>query len=100
ATGPLLASWAYDTAPGGKGKPASSTRKDAGGDWTTAVTGYDARGRATSTTLTVPTGVTGLAGTYPVTTGYDRADRPTTVTYPAAGGLPQETVTTTYNGNG
>jgi RHS repeat-associated protein len=99
-TGALLASWSYDTAPGGKGMLASSTRKDAGGDWTTAVTGYDARGRATGTTLTVPNSVTGLAGTYTVTTSYDRADRPITVTYPAKGGLPQETVTTTYNGNG
>jgi len=61
--------------------------------------GFDARYRATRLDQTLPTAAgTGLAGTYSTTTTYDGMDRPTSVTYPAAGGLAAETVTTGYNG--
>ena len=59
--------------------------------------GYDTKGRATGSRLTVPAGIPGLSGRYTVTQTYDRADRVRTVTYPAIGGLPAETVTTDYN---
>ncbi|MGH9210977.1 MAG: RHS repeat-associated core domain-containing protein [Acidimicrobiales bacterium] len=99
-TGTLLASWTYDTAPGGVGQVDQSIRHTPTGSWVTEALGYDARGRATGTTSTVPAGVPGLSGTYRVDQAYDRADRPTTTTYAAAGDLPAETVTTAYNGFG
>jgi RHS repeat-associated protein len=95
-TGPVLASWDYD-ATGELGLLNSSTRHHATGDWIVDVAGYDDRSRPTGRTWTVPAGITALAGTYTVGYGYDRADHQTSVSYPAVGGLAQETVTTTYN---
>jgi len=61
--------------------------------------GYDSRYRVTRTDQTVPASVgTGLSGTFSTTYAFDGLGRPTSVTYPSAGGLGQETVTTTYNG--
>ncbi|MEV0611717.1 RHS repeat-associated core domain-containing protein [Nonomuraea sp. NPDC050404] len=99
ATGPLLASWAYD-ASGERGLPDSSTRHDSSGEWVVDVTGYDDRGRPAGRTWTVPNGVDGLSGSYTVGYGYDGADHRTRITYPAVGGLPAETVTTGYNALG
>lgn len=95
-TGTLLASWEYDE-PGELGLLHSETSHTSGGDWVTETTGYDERSRPQGTTLTVPAGVPGLSGSYTVTKSYDRADRVTEVNYPAVGGLPGETVTTTYD---
>jgi RHS repeat-associated protein len=91
-----LASWTYD-ATGQKGLFDKSTRITPGGNWITDVVGYDARNRPTGTTLTVPAGVPGLSGTYTTSYGYNRADQPTSVTYPAVGGLTGETVNTGYH---
>jgi RHS repeat-associated protein len=91
-----LASWEYD-ATGEKGLFNKSTRVIPGGNWVTDVTGYDARNRPTGTKLTVPGTATGLGGDYTTSYTYNLADQPTSVTYPAAGGLAQETVTTTYH---
>lgn len=99
ATGPLLARWEYD-APGETGLPNRTTRFDPTGNWVVDVTGYDDRSRPTGRTLTVPAGVTGLSGDYSIGYGYDAADHQTRVDYPAVGGLPAETVTTTYNAVG
>lgn len=96
-TGTLRASWQYDTAPGGKGKIHRETTHTAGGDWVTETLGYDDRGRPTGTRSTVPAGIPGLSGTYQVSQVHDRADRVRSVTYPAIGGLPAETVTTEYD---
>lgn len=98
-TGPLLASWNYDAA-GELGMLNSAARHTPAGDWITDVVGYDARNRPTGTSLTVPASQAGLAGTYTTTVGYDSADRVVQTTYPAVGGLPQETVTATYNSLG
>ncbi|NYV74335.1 RHS repeat-associated core domain-containing protein [Streptomyces sp. UH6] len=87
----------YDTAPGGKGLPATQTSYSGGHAYTTAVTGYDARGRTTGETLTVPADGAGLQGAYTTKYRYDLADRVTAVEYPKAGGLPAETVTSTYD---
>lgn len=100
ATGTLLASWVYDAAPGGKGKPHRETTHTAGGNWVSEVLGYDSKGRPTGSRLTVPAGIAGLSGSYQVTQTYDRADRTRTITYPAIGGLPAETVTVGHNNLG
>jgi RHS repeat-associated protein len=96
ATGAVRARWFYDAA-GELGRLDRSVRVDGQGEWVVDVAGYDSRGRALGTTWTVPAGVPGLSGVYPVTYGYDRADNVTSVRYPPVGGLPQETVTTAYN---
>jgi len=96
ATGPVLARWEYDAA-GEKGLLNRSIRVTGEGEWVVDVTGYDERGRPRGTQWTVPGGVPGLSGTYAVGLGYDRADHLTSIAYPAAGGLPAETVTTGYD---
>jgi RHS repeat-associated protein len=96
----VLATWLWDgvNVTNGKGQITSTTSRDtAGNTYTTKVGAFDARGRATETTLTLPTGVNGLAGTYTTKLTYDAADHVTKVTYPAAGGLAGETATTTYD---
>lgn len=91
----------YDTATLGTGKPATSTVYSAGQGWTTTVTGYTPRGMPQGSTLTVPP-VAGFAAarTYTTTVGYDSASKPTSVTYPSAGGLDAETVTTGFSSLG
>ncbi|MGW0808232.1 RHS repeat-associated core domain-containing protein [Nonomuraea sp. NPDC002799] len=96
----LLASWTYDGATLGKGLPHASVSHSAEGSWTTEVTGYDKRSRALGNRVTVPSGLPGLSGAYETTQTYDRADRVTSVTHPAVGRLPRETVTTAYNSLG
>jgi RHS repeat-associated protein len=97
ATGPLLASWQYDTAPGGKGRSHRETTHTATGNWVSETLGYDSKGRPTGSRLTVPAGIPGLSGSYTLRQTYDRADRVRTVTYPAIGGLPEEMVTAVHN---
>ncbi|SDO86648.1 RHS repeat-associated core domain-containing protein [Streptomyces sp. cf386] len=96
----LLAERTYDTATGGKNLPAASISYVAGKAYTAKVDAYDARGRETSKTLTVPDDGSGLNGSYTFGYGYDAADHMTAVAYPAIGGLPAETVTSTYTGQG
>ncbi|MDG4822943.1 RHS repeat-associated core domain-containing protein [Asanoa sp. WMMD1127] len=100
ATGPLLASWSYDTAAGGKGQPHRVTTHTAEGDWVSEVAGYDDKGRPTGTRITVPAGIPGLSGTYAYGQSYDRADRVVRQTLPAIGGLPAEELVTDYNSLG
>jgi RHS repeat-associated protein len=98
-----LAAWTWDglTVPGGKGQITSTTSRDTNGNaYTTKVGAFDARGRAQNTTVTIPDAINGLAGDYTTALSYDAADHVTKVTYPNAGGLPAETVTTTYDDYG
>ncbi|MFG3003622.1 RHS repeat-associated core domain-containing protein [Streptomyces calvus] len=90
----------YDSAPGGAGQLASATTYADGKAYTVAITGYDGRGRMTGKKYTVPDDGSGLTGSYAFGYGYDLADHVTSVTYPAAGGLPAETVTTAYTAQG
>jgi YD repeat-containing protein len=93
----VLTKSTYDKATGGKGLPATQTSYSGGHAYTTAITGYDVRGRATGETVTVPADGTGLQGSYTTNYRYDLADHITAVDYPKAGGLPAETVTSTYD---
>ncbi|WP_369243643.1 RHS repeat-associated core domain-containing protein [Streptomyces sp. R41] len=98
-----LAAWVWDgqSTPGGKGQITSAISRDTSGNtYTTKVNSFDDRGRPESTTVTIPANVTGLAGDYTTGFTYDAADHVTSVNYPAAGGLAQETVTTGYNSYG
>ncbi|MCX5129467.1 polymorphic toxin-type HINT domain-containing protein [Streptomyces sp. NBC_00347] len=104
-TGTKLAAWAYDSATGGKGLAASTTRYDGTAAYTSTVIGYDDGGRPTGTKVTVPT-VTGeeeLAGTYTVTSTTSPVNGlPLTTAYStsnskATTALPAETVSNNYN---
>ncbi|NGO79886.1 hypothetical protein G6045_30130 [Streptomyces sp. YC504] len=107
-TGAKLAEWTYDTAPGGKGLLASSTRYDTSISpataYTSSVTGYDSGGKPTGTTVTVPSvaGEEKLAGTYTVaTTSTPVNGLPVNAAYStgntnATTALPAETVTNHY----
>jgi RHS repeat-associated protein len=97
ATTAQLGVWTYDTVTGAKGQLASSTRYDGTDAYVEAVTGYDLRYRVTGRSTTLPTSLGALAGTYPYAYTYNSADQPLSVTYPAAGGLAADTVTTTFD---
>ncbi|MFF7261395.1 RHS repeat-associated core domain-containing protein [Streptomyces sp. NPDC008159] len=84
----------YDSAPGGIGELATSTSYAGGFGYATAVNSYDDDGNITEAQTTVPTDGSGLQGTYKTSFTYNLAGRQTSVTYPAVGGLPKETVTT------
>ncbi|MBV2154928.1 RHS repeat-associated core domain-containing protein [Kitasatospora sp. SUK 42] len=98
----LLASWTYDTL--AKGKPTSSTRYvggKAGAKYVNAVTGYDVAYRPTGTAVTIPSAEGTLAGTYSTEATYEPVlGLVDTLTLPAAGGLPSETIGYTYNDTG
>jgi RHS repeat-associated protein len=89
-SGALLATWEYD-ATGETGLLNKTTRVEGGGSYVVDVTGYDGRARPTGQTWIFPD------TSYTVGYGYDAADHPTRITYPAVGGLPAETVNTAYN---
>lgn len=99
--GQLVGKWEYDTAPGGIGALAKETSYTPLGQWQSLVTGYDELGRPTGTSISVPAGVPGVAGIYHIPgANYDAKGRVISSTIPAVGGLPQETVTQTYNNLG
>lgn len=94
-----LASYSYDTASLGKGRPATTTTYSSGLAYTQTVTGYTAHGQPTGVAYGFPATANAPAATYTTATTVDAGDRPSTLTYPAAGSvLAAETVTTAYNG--
>ncbi|MEU7916888.1 DNRLRE domain-containing protein [Microbispora bryophytorum] len=95
-SGTKLAEWVYDTADKGKGQLTSATRYAGGNAYVDTVTGYDTMGRPEGSTLTIPSSEGLLAGTYTFATTYTTTGQTATYTMPAAGGLPAETVTSTY----
>ncbi|MFI1482846.1 polymorphic toxin-type HINT domain-containing protein [Streptomyces sp. NPDC020747] len=88
ASGPLRASWAYDTVTGAKGQLASSTRFVGTNEYTTKVTQYDPLYRPMRTSVTVPASEGALAGTYQTGTSYKPSGLVAGVSYSAAGSLP------------
>jgi RHS repeat-associated protein len=99
-TGTQLTGQSYDTVPGAIGKLATSTSYAGGQTYVDAVTSYDDRYRVTGRRYTIPIAETGLGGSYDFAYTYDGADHQTSITYPAAGGLPSETVTEQYTNLG
>jgi RHS repeat-associated protein len=102
-TGIHLAHWTYDNTTvgfNGKGRLASATSYDGANAYTTAVTGYDARGRVTGRRWDIPTAAGALGGSYSYGYTYDSADNLASTTFPSVGGLSQETVSTTRNDAG
>ncbi|MFC9695026.1 polymorphic toxin type 50 domain-containing protein [Kribbella sp. NPDC056951] len=96
ATGPKRAEWLYDTLL--PGMPTSSTRYDKDGNaYTSRVTGYDTRGRATGNEYVIPANEGALAGTYKFESTYRDDGQTATESVPGAGGLPAETLQYGYN---
>ncbi|GHF76287.1 hypothetical protein GCM10018790_62780 [Kitasatospora xanthocidica] len=101
-TGPLTTSTVWDPT-GNKGMLSSTTRYATVNGTTyqykTAYSLYDPLGRATRTTVTVPSvpGQEALAGTYVTGAIYRLDGLPQSVSYPAAGNLPAESLAFTYD---
>ncbi|WP_405437302.1 polymorphic toxin-type HINT domain-containing protein [Streptomyces avidinii] len=98
-----IATWTYDTLPGGKGQPVASTRKWGNGTYKTEVTGYDNEYRPTGTRITIPDlpSTKGLAGSYAYSTTYTPTGKVQSTTLPATiGGLAAEKLITRYNADG
>jgi RHS repeat-associated protein len=89
-----LAEWVHDTV--ALGQPTSATRWHGGQAYVTRVDGYNDRYQPTGRTVSVPSGEGALAGDYTYGYTYTDAGWGQSVTLPAAGGLPAETVATTY----
>ncbi|MGW5346990.1 ricin-type beta-trefoil lectin domain protein [Streptomyces sp. NPDC004050] len=102
-TGPLVASWTFDTLAGGKGKPVASVRYEGTNQYKTEVTGYDSEYRPTGSRITIPAtpATTGLAGSYAYSTTYTPTGKVQSTTLPATpGGLAAEKLITRYNRDG
>ncbi len=97
AAGTLLASWAFDTVPGGKGLAASSTRYAGGNQYTSSVTGYSAAGLPTGTSVVIPSGEGALAGTYTSSVSYTVSGQVARYTPPSAPGLVTDVQTPVYD---
>ncbi|WP_367127232.1 RHS repeat domain-containing protein [Saccharothrix sp. HUAS TT1] len=98
-TGARLASWVYDTLL--KGRQTSSVRFSGGKAYVRAVSGYDAAGRSTGTTLVIPTSETGIGGSHSFPITYDpNTGAVATVSSPGVGGLPAETIYHSYDALG
>jgi RHS repeat-associated protein len=93
-----LAGWTFDTL--AKGQLTSSTRYLGANAYTTAVTGYDPQYRPTGTKVTIPASEGALAGTYQFSSTYKPDGSVSTLTMPAAGGLPAEVLGYTYTDTG
>jgi RHS repeat-associated protein len=98
STASQLASWTYDTL--AKGKLTSSTAFSGGASYTEAVTGYNSYGLASGDQTVIPSAQGALAGTYSATYSYAPTGQLTSYTDSAAGGLPAETITTGYDSAG
>lgn len=95
--GVTLASWAYDSVPGGVGQPASASTFVAGAEYKNSVESYDAMYHPTQSTTTIPAAETGLGGSY-VHKAYWTVDGSLSSTaMPAVPGLAAETASTGRN---
>ncbi|GAB3949165.1 RHS repeat-associated core domain-containing protein [Kribbella albertanoniae] len=95
--GPLRTERTYDGV--AKGSPSTATRYVNGEAYKTEITGYAPNGQPLGTKVTLPASEGGLAKTYATETTYTESGQPATVKVPGVGGLPAETLTTTYDTN-
>ncbi|MFG3715047.1 RHS repeat domain-containing protein [Micromonospora sp. NPDC047730] len=95
-TGPLRASWTYDTPR--RGLLTEATRYTGGQAYTTRIDAYDHQDRPVRVTVVVPASEGPLAGSYTFTTAYNPDGTVQSDGFPAAGGLSAETVTRGYDG--
>ncbi|MGW3644952.1 ricin-type beta-trefoil lectin domain protein [Streptomyces sp. NPDC000878] len=103
-SGTMVQSYAYDSAPGGKGQLASAIRYEDGSKaYKTSIAGYTADYQPTSMTLTMPSGTTvgttadGFKTEYTYNYTYNEDGQLEKYTTPEVGGLTAESVITRYN---
>ncbi|MFI6477123.1 RHS repeat-associated core domain-containing protein [Nonomuraea sp. NPDC050663] len=95
ATGTLLAEWRYDAL--AKGHLNEAIRYIAGQAYSAKVEAIDREYRTLRQSVTIPEREGKLAGTYLFNTRYTADDQVQSITFPAAGGLPDETVVYGYD---
>ncbi|TMR90646.1 RHS repeat domain-containing protein [Nonomuraea basaltis] len=95
ATGPLLAEWTYDAL--AKGHMNASIRYVGGQAYKAEINAIDADYRTLRQTVTVPGREGKLAGSYVLNTRYTLDDQVQSVSFPAAGGLAEESVVYSYD---
>ncbi|MFJ8665128.1 ricin-type beta-trefoil lectin domain protein [Streptomyces sp. NPDC093600] len=103
STGTLLAEFTYDTAPGGKGQPATATRYTDGLAYTQKVNGFTKDYEPTSTTLSLPQSIAdtwGLAKDYTYSYTYSDNGMVDEATLPAVGKFAAEKLAIRYNKDG
>ncbi|MFJ6408813.1 ricin-type beta-trefoil lectin domain protein [Streptomyces hydrogenans] len=101
--GTVLSDLTYDTAPGGKGLPATATRYTDGQAYTQKVNGYTKDYQPTSTTLSLPQTIAdtwGLAKDYTYGYGYSDTGLLEEAQLPAVGKLAAEKLIVRYNEDG
>ncbi|TMR21761.1 RHS repeat-associated core domain-containing protein [Nonomuraea turkmeniaca] len=96
ATGPLLAEWRYDGL--AKGHMNASIRYVGGQAYKAEINAIDADYRTLRQTVTIPEREGKLAGSYVLNTRYTLDDQVQSVSFPAGGGLADESVVYTYDG--
>ncbi|SEG57955.1 RHS repeat-associated core domain-containing protein [Nonomuraea solani] len=98
ASGPLLAEWKYDAL--AKGHMNASIRYAGGQEYKAEINAIDSDYRALRETVTIPEREGKLAGSYVLNTRYTLDNQVQSVSFPAAGGLAEESVVYTYDGLG
>ncbi|MFD9939829.1 polymorphic toxin-type HINT domain-containing protein [Nonomuraea sp. NPDC059023] len=93
-----LAEWAYDAPL--KGLPSGSTRYVGDDAYTSTITGYSPANKPTGSKVTIPASEGALAGTYEFGMSYNGDGSISKIHYPAAGGLPAESVSLGYDALG
>ncbi|MFC4010826.1 RHS repeat domain-containing protein [Nonomuraea purpurea] len=96
ATGTLLAEWKYDAL--AKGELNASIRYVGGQAYTAEINAIDADYRTLRQTVTIPAREGKLAGSYQLNTRYTLDDQVQSASFPAGGGLAEESVVYTYDG--
>jgi len=95
ATGPLLAEWKYDAL--AKGHLNASVRYVGGQAYKAEINAIDVDYRTLRQTVTVPPREGKLAGSYLLNTRWTMDDQVQSVSFPAAGGLAEESVVYSYD---
>lgn len=101
-SGPLLASWTFDTVKKGMVTTSSSyvgsEPGTPGAKYSTTVVSYDAAGNVTRSTVSIPSSAPAFAGTtYTTTAGYYPDSSLSVRNVPAIGGLPAEQILYSYD---
>lgn len=101
--GKLLATFGYDTSPGGTGMPATATRYTDGAAYTQTVDGYTNDYQPTSTTLSLPQSLAdtwGFKASYKYAYTYDDTGALKEASLPAVGRFDAEKLVVRYNQDG
>ncbi|AGZ39027.1 YD repeat-containing protein [Actinoplanes friuliensis DSM 7358] len=103
STGELVGEFTYDTAPAGKGMPATATRYTDGLPYKQTIGGYSRDYQPTSSTLTLPQSIAdtwGLRSSYSYNFTYTDTGLPESTTVPAIGNFTDEKLLVRYTADG